>query len=124
MYSQAIHLWRDLCGPDGGKPPPLSEQEETVLRLKAVAARWRQVLRLGSTAEMRESKTEHLLAGLARTGGKSHAPPDAPNPRRWQVAPSIYMSQESMEDGKRRVHPLERLLLPELRADDDEDEGW
>ena len=84
--SQALHLYYQLCSP-GGKPPKLAEDEPDVSALgpAAVAARWREVLRLGSTPEMRESKTAHLLAELARTGQKSVAPPGARNPRRWGV---------------------------------------
>ncbi len=130
VRSQAIELWRELCKP-GGKPPQLAADEPDVTAQgpKAVAARWRELLRRGSAPEMRESKTAHLVASLERTGQTSHAPPGA-NPRRWRPSGAsraggavIWLTQVEMEeDGKPRVHPLERLLFPHGRDDDEEDD--
>jgi hypothetical protein len=118
VRSQAIELSEELCKL-GGKPPQLvaDEPDASALGPKALAARWRELLRRGSAPEMRESKTAHLLASLERTGQTSHAPPGA-NLQRWRPSGAssaggavIWLTQVEMEDGKPRVHPLERLLF-------------
>ena len=88
------------------------EPDVTSLGHTAVAERWREVLRLGSTAEMRESKTAHLLASLAREGKTSSAPAGM-NPRRWRPGtnPYLEMRVECFENGRVRMHPLEGLLF-------------
>jgi len=119
----------------GGEPPFLAEDEPAVTALgpKAVAERWREILRLGSTPEMQESKTQHLLEEYARKGespltwaGEGGAwPGGMDNLRRYRQTsvpgrPGMYivLGRDSMENGKTRVHPLERLLFPWYEADD------
>jgi hypothetical protein len=116
--AQAIDLWRELCQP-GGKPPTLEDDEPDVSALgpKAVAERWREILRRGSTPEMRESKTEHLLAGIARDAARTGKEPTpwpggASHPRRFRASPFQEHVRVSMENGKPWVHPLELLLWP------------
>ena len=127
--AQAIYLWRELCQP-GGAPPTLEDDEPDVTALgrKAVAERWREILRRGSAPEMRESKTEHLLAGIARTAARTGEAPTpwpggASHPRRYHASPFVVISRVSTENGKPRVHPLELLLWP-WRKHSEEDQDW